>query len=388
MVIALLGTAMRALPFVRLPLVYGHILHAHSHVAFQGWVYTAMMLFLVNLFLTKEQVQARRYPLQFKATILVIVGVLISFAMQGYGLYSIIFSTLFQLLNYWFIFSLFKDFRGQPQTISLRFVKSGLWLGLLSTLAPWAIGVLSAKGLGQSEAYRSAVYFFLHFQYNGWFQFVAFGLFFRWLEMDDVHFDPKKARLVYVFFAVSVIPAYTLSLLGMSFSGFVIVPAAVAAILQLAGLWRFFQVLKSDLATWFTSRSTWQKWFLLTAVASLFLKYVLQFLSVFPFFQEFAFSSRNIIMAYMHLCLLGVITCFYYALMLHLKWLDGSVFTKSGSALFLLGFFTTEMLLASSGVGWVYLTELLMLFSAVMVMGLVLLLTGTLKISRQHSRTH
>lgn len=388
MVIALLGTAMRALPFVRLPLVYGHILHAHSHVAFQGWVYTAMMLFLVNLFLTKEQVQARRYPLQFKATILVIVGVLVTFAIQGYGLYSIIFSTLFQLLNYWFIFSLFKDFRGHPQTISMRFVKTGLWLGLLSTLAPWAIGVLSAKGLGQSEAYRSAVYFFLHFQYNGWFQFVALGLFFKWLEMEGVHFDAKKAKTFYGLLAVSVIPAYTLSLLGMSFSGYIIAPAAVAALLQLAGLWLFLKVLKIGSTAWFSSGSAWSKWFLLTAVASLYLKYVLQFLSVFPFFQEFAFSSRNIIMAYMHLCLLGVISCFYLALMLNLKWLDGSVFTKSGSAFFLLGFFATEMLLASSGVGWVYLTELLLLFSAVMAMGLVLLLTGTFKISRQHSRTH
>lgn len=380
--IAFLGTGMRAIPFLRLPLVYDHIMHAHSHVAFQGWIYTAMMLFLTKLFLTQSQIEAGRFALQFKATSLVIVGVLISFALQGYGLYSIIFSTLFQLLNYWFIFSLFREFRGQQQAVSLLFVKSGLWLGLLSTLAPWAIGVLSAKGLGESEAYRSAVYFFLHFQYNGWFQFVALGLFFKWLETEAVQFDLKKARMFYVLFAVSVIPAYALSLLGMSFSNYVIAPAAMAAILQLVGLWLFFQALKIGSAAWFSLRSPWQQWFLLTAMASLGLKYVLQFLSVFPVYQEFAFASRNIIMAYMHLCLLGVLTCFFIALMLHLKWLDESGFTKFGSTFFLLGFFATEMLLALSGMGWVHLPELLLLFSAVMAAGLLLLLVGSLRIGK------
>ncbi|MCU0347908.1 MAG: hypothetical protein MUC59_13290, partial [Saprospiraceae bacterium] len=138
LVIALVGTLMRLSPFLHLPLAYDHLLHAHSHTAFQGWVYTAMMLLLANLFLSKEQIQTGKYALQFKLTVVVIVGVLVTFAMQGYGLYSIICSTLFQLLNYWFIFRFFKDARQLPDSISLRWVKTGLWLGLLSSLAPFA----------------------------------------------------------------------------------------------------------------------------------------------------------------------------------------------------------------------------------------------------------
>ena len=93
LVIALVGTALRLAPLVKFPLPYEYLLHAHSHTAFQGWVYTAMMLLLVNRFFSKEQLPSGKYALQFKATVVVVVGGLISFAMQGYGLYSIICST-------------------------------------------------------------------------------------------------------------------------------------------------------------------------------------------------------------------------------------------------------------------------------------------------------
>lgn len=54
-VIALLGVFLRLYPFLGLPLEYEHLLHAHSHTAFQGWIYTAMMLLLANLFLSKKK---------------------------------------------------------------------------------------------------------------------------------------------------------------------------------------------------------------------------------------------------------------------------------------------------------------------------------------------
>ncbi len=376
LVIALVGTLMRLSTFLKLPLAYDHLLHAHSHTAFQGWVYTAMMLLLANLFLSKEQIQSGRYAFQFKLTVVVIVGVLVSFALQGYGLYSIICSTLFQVLNYWFIFRFFKDVRLLPNSLPLRWVKTGLWLGLLSTLAPFAIGALSAKGLGGSEAYNSAVYFFLHFQYNGWFQFVALGIFFKWLEMDSVNFDAQKARQFYALFTISIIPAYLLSLLGMSFGRAVWVPAAIAALLQMAGLLIFSRMIVGGARAWFSTKNKWVRAFLWFAVGSFILKYILQFLSVFPPIQAVAFAGRNLIIGYLHLCLLGVITCFFIALFFEMKWLDLRKATKIGSALFLIGFLATEVLLGTSGMGWGSALLPLLLFSGVMALGILLFVTG------------
>ena len=97
---ATIGTLLRSIAYVPLPLEYGHLVHAHSHVAFQGWIYTLLFLLLTHFFIDQKQVLQRRYSLQFKLTAFIILGVLLSFSLQGYALYSIIFSTLFQLLNY------------------------------------------------------------------------------------------------------------------------------------------------------------------------------------------------------------------------------------------------------------------------------------------------
>ncbi len=374
--ISLVGTLMRLFPFLELPLAYGHLLHAHSHTAFQGWVYTAMLLFLTNLFLSPRQIKSGRYGLQFKLAAVVVAGVLFTFAVQGYGLYSIIFSTLFQLLNYWFIFRFLKDIRQLPCSISLRWVKSGLWLGLLSTLAPFAIGALSAKGLGGTEAYNSAVYFFLHFQYNGWFQFVAVGLFFKWLERDGVVFDPRLAGQSHGLFLAAVVPAYLLSLLGMSFGRAVWVPAAIAALLQMLGLWCFCRTLGAAARAWLLSRNRWLRAFLFVAVTSFFLKYVFQFLSLFPPIQAVAFTSRNLIVGYLHLCLLGTITCFFISLIFELKWLQLRNTTKIGSWLFLIGFLATEAALGVSRMGWGNWPLILLLLSMLMTVGISLLLLG------------
>ncbi|NER12081.1 hypothetical protein GWK08_01385 [Leptobacterium flavescens] len=380
--VALVGTLMRAISYVRLPFQYDHLVHSHSHVAFQGWIYTLLMLFTTRLFLTKEQIRKGKYSLQFKITVLIIVGVLVSFALQGYALYSIIFSSLFQLLNYWFIFRFFKDSkkkeRATPYSISLRFIRTGFWLGLLSTLAPWGIGILAAKGLAGTEAYHSFVYFFLHFQYNGWFLFAVLGLFFKQLEMEQVPFDRKKARYFYLMFTWAVIPAYSLSLLGMSFKGLIMIPAVLSAGIQLLGLVFFWQILRGA-GVWFLKKPPLYKLFMFTALASFFIKVALQFMSVFPVFEAYAFGSKNVILAYLHLSLIGVISFMLMALLIQFKWIKTNMFTVVGSIFLFLGFVVSEAILALSGIGVFQLYTSLLIFSAAMALGILILLLSPYK---------
>ena len=373
--VAIIGTVLRSIAYVEIPFEYLNLVHAHSHVAFQGWVYTIMMLLLSKTFLAKDQITKGRYPLQFLLTVFAVVGVLISFSLQGYGLYSIVFSTLFQVLNYWFIYRFLKDSkRGEKSTITipLRFIKTGLWLGLLSTLLPYAIGILSAKGFGGSEAYRSLVYTFLHLQYNGWFLFVILGLFFHLLDKHNILYNRIAIDRFYWLLTLAVIPSVTLSLLGMDFSEYIMIPAYVAAVLTALGLALFLKALPMSITGSIKKMNPWFRLYMMAFLLSFILKLILQSLSVFPIFKSYAFYNKPIIIAYLHLSLIGSISFLFFALMIEKKWLYLNGFVKAGSVLFVSGFVITEAILLVNGLG-IYFSQLaLIMGSAAMALGVLL----------------
>jgi len=376
--IAFIGSSLRAVYFIKLPLQYQNLVHAHSHTAFQGWIYTLSILLISSLYLNQSQIKKGRYVLQFLLTVLVIVGVLVSFSMQGYGLFSIIFSTIFGFMNYWFIFSFLrqsKSFANEiKQSISLRFIKTGLWLGLLSSLLPFGIGFLAAKGLKATEAYPSLIYTFLHLQYNGWFLFVALGLFFKLLENAQIPFDKKMASRFYWFFAIAILPAISLSFLGTSFRNYIVLPAYFAAIMQIIGLGFFFATLKPIFKKWMCSKNIWFKLFMLASLSSFFLKILLQSLSILPQLETYAFKNKNIVLAYLHLSLLGVLSFMLIAILIDLKWLSINHFSRIGFSLFLIGFLITELMLVLGGMAIFYDYKWLFYGSVSMLVGIFLLL--------------
>jgi hypothetical protein len=374
-VVAFIGTLLRLVAYVPIPFKYTNFVHAHSHTAFQGWVYLTMFLLLANTFLTDRQIEKKRYLLQFKLTIFIIFGVLVSFSLQGYGLYSIIFSTLYQLLNYWFIYSFLTDLKSgnyaAQNAISVKFIKSGLWFGLFSTLFPYGVGILSAKG---TEAYHSFVYSFLHFQYNGWFLLVVLGLFFNYLDRNDLPYNHKLGNQFYWLMAVVVIPSLALSLLGMKFSAPLLPVATLSAIILGVALICFILIIRPLLPTFIRNKNTWFKLYFFAFLLSFILKIILQCLSIFPDFKTYAFSNKLIIVAYLHLSLIGAISFLFFSLLIEKKWLVLNGRVKTGSIFLLLGFATTEILLVLTGLGLFYDQLLLITGSAAMALGVLLMI--------------
>ncbi len=351
LIIAIIGTLLRGLFFINLPLAFQNLVHAHSHTAFQGWIYTAQFILLTTLILNDQQLKKGHYILQFQLTIAVIVGVLVSFSLQGYGLFSILFSTLFQVLNFIFIYRFLKDTRPLASLVSMKFIRTGLWLGVLSNFLPFIIGFLTAKGLKGTELFYSCLYSFLHLQYNGWFLFVGLGLLFHILEKNET-INPN-AHWFYRLFTISVLPAITLSLLGMSFAKYLFIPAYFSVILQCLGtfyLIRFFYQNK----TVFNSKNGLFRLFLILFLGSFLLKIVLQSLSAFPVFNQFSFENKFVILAYLHLNFIGVLSCLTLAVITHLKWLPPTITNKWGALFLTIGFLITEVLLVSGGLGIYY----------------------------------
>lgn len=372
---------MRAVPFFDIIFNYVHLLHAHSHVAFQGWIYSALFLLISKLYIDDNIIKEKKYSLYFKLTILTILGIIVSFLFQGYALFSILFSSLFQLLNYWFAFRFFKDVRisqkAKKHAFSLKFIKVGFWMMILSTVGPWVVGILSAKGLNGSEFYDAALYFFLHFQYNGWFTFAILGIFFYLLEKYSIHFKQKEAQLFYILFALAVIPSYFLSLLGMSFRNYIIAFSYISAILQLIGLYYFIKSLIGNLTSFKERINYWTFLLLKIAAFTFMLKIVLQFASVFPVFKQLAFSNHFLIIAYIHLVMIGFISFFLLASLFQLRWITfPSVLSKVGASMLILGFVLSELILVLMGLGILFNNNLLLLlvFSTLMAIGLLLIL--------------
>ncbi|MCC7465950.1 MAG: hypothetical protein IT261_06765, partial [Saprospiraceae bacterium] len=317
----------------------------------QGWVYTLLFSLLIHHFLTAKQIENGRYVLQFYITIAVLIGVLVSFVLQGYGLYSIIFSTLFQGLNYWFAYRFLNDVRPLENTVALRLVKAGIYFGLLSTLLPFGIGYLSARGQGGTEIYDSFVYTFMHLQYNGWFLFIALGLFYQIQEKNNRPFHQPYALMFYRLFSVACIPAISLSLLGMSFSHHLTIIAWVVSVVQFIGLVFFLLSIRGSIVPWLKLAPPLFGWFMIGFLASFTVKVTLQSASVLPFLKSVAFFNKNILLAYLHLSLIGTISFLLLALIMEMKWLVPNRITWLGSILLCSGFLATELLLVSGGLG-------------------------------------
>ena len=236
---------------------------------------------------------------------------LISFPLQGYGLFSIIFSTLHTALSGVFLVLFFQDLKHEnlKDVASVWFVRASLLFFLLSSLGPLSLGLIMANGLGQSNWYYFAVYFYLHFQYNGFFIFGVIGLFLKLLEERNVPITKAKVVQAGSIMAIACVPAYSLSLLWASLAVF-LCDWFCAATLQIVSIMFFIKTFKGNQ---FAIQSAFKPFsflllrVLLTAFA---FKIVLQLLSVHPDIARLAYEFRSYVIAYLHLVLLGIITLF------------------------------------------------------------------------------
>jgi hypothetical protein len=177
-IVALLGVLMRMFQVVDISINYKHILHTHSHIALLGWIYTALTTLIYKFYLSEKFVD-KKYKVLFWSTQFSIFGMLLTFPFTGYAIISIIFSTLFLLNSYGFIWLFQKHTSSEQKHLnSFKLFQVALWFMVLSSVGPWVLGVIMNTLGSTSSWYRNAIYFYLHFQYNGWFIIAIFGMLF------------------------------------------------------------------------------------------------------------------------------------------------------------------------------------------------------------------
>jgi hypothetical protein len=353
-----------------------HLQHSHSHFAFAGWItHTLMTLMIYFLQVKLPDFSGNKYKKVLIANLICSYGMLAFFIIQGYGLFSIFFSTASIFVSYIFGYYFIKDLKKIDSShLSKNWFKAAILFNILSSLGTFSLAYMMASKNINQDVYLSSIYYYLHFQYNGWFFFACMGLLFGFLNLkkEDHPFYATSFRL----FSLSCIPAYFLSILWLDLPIWLYVITVIAAAIQV------FTWIKLVLTWMKTKRNALDnqpallRYLILFVGFALTLKLVLQLGSTIPFVSELAFGFRPIVIAYLHLVLLAIFSLF----LLFYIYAEGLFLfgkkTKIALLLFGIGVVLNEVVLAVQGVASFsytaipYVNEILFAIALLLLLGI------------------
>ncbi|MEO6813227.1 MAG: hypothetical protein ABI172_04810 [Ginsengibacter sp.] len=381
-IVALAGVTLRYKINFPLPAVnQKHLLYGHSNFAFAGWVALVLMALMVS-YLQQQNVitNYRKYHWVLFADCIAAYGMFISFIIESYGMYSITFSCLSILISYFFICFLWRDLnKVEDKSYAIKWLKAALALWAISSLGALALGYLMINHIMVQDYYFEALYFFLHFQYNGWFLFACFGLLFFQLFRSGFLPSVSISKKLFIIMVITVAPTYLLSILWLKLPRPVHIIADISGILQLIVLIyfiRLFSLVKKRVPRQF-SKTTTYLWFM--ASVAFILKIILQMLSIVPFLSNFAFGYRPVVIGYLHLSFLGIISLFILGYLNQLLRTQNRHLDGGGLILFVSGFLIQEIVLMCQGLEAIEVQPLpyanIILFASALLMAVGLIWT-------------
>ncbi|WP_166384938.1 hypothetical protein [Polaribacter sp. 11A2H] len=368
-----LGILLRLFPIIDINIDYKFFVHTHSHVALLGWVYIGLTSLLFYLYIKEEA--KRKYTKLFLFTQVTIVGMLISFPITGYALFSIIFSTLFIICSYWFYAFFRKNNNLDKDSSALKFINTSLLFMIISSIGPWSLGIIMNTLGSTSHWYKNAIYFYLHFQYNGWFIFCLLGLFFSFLEKHHSIIPKKKAVSFYRLMLWGCVFTLPLSFLWVKPHVTIYILALLGVLTQFFALIQFYQLIKHQ-KSFLKEKTTPFFYRLISFIFVLFtLKTLMQSITVIPYFATLSYQIRDFVIGYLHLVFLGIISLSILFFLHQNKLLK---LPKVWISIYLIGFLFSEILIFYKGFcNWQQLSiinnyyTILVLISVLMPIGIL-----------------
>jgi hypothetical protein len=355
-----------------------HLQHSHSHFAFAGWISHTLMVLMVYYLQTKiAEFQGNKYKKIIIANLICSYGMLIFFIIEGYGLYSIFFSTASIFVAYYFGYQFIKDLKVlDDDLLSKKWFKAAIFFNIISSLGTFYLAYMMATKDFVEDLYLSSIYYYLHFQYNGWFFFACMGLIFGFLNLRKSE-DPFY-ETAFKLFAIACIPAYLLSILWLDLPIWLYVITVVAALIQVFAWFKFLLILWKTRRNSLENYSPILRYILLFVGFALSIKLVLQLGSTIPIISQLAFGFRPIVIAYLHLILLAIITLFllFYIYANHLVFITKKI--KYGVLIFTIGVLLNEIVLAVQGIAAFsytiipYVNDMLFGIAIILFIGIVL----------------
>ncbi len=350
LIVSLLGVTLRYKIAFSLKFVdQKYLLHGHSHFAFAGWVTQALMALLV-LHLSKRFANDmfKRYYWVLFLNLLSAYGMLISFPIQGYAFFSILFSVISIIASYIFSFMYWRDLKKSEPHPSKMWFRAALIFNVISSAGAFSLAGMMATHSVNQHLYLSSVYYFLHFQYNGWFFFAIFGLFCGTFVRMGI--PPATMKKIFLIFVSACVPAYFLSVLWLPLPLILYIIIVVAAIAQVIAWFWLVKLIIPRLSYFKIEFVALARWLFGLSAIALTIKLLLQAGSVIPALSKLSYSFRPIIIGYLHLILLGIITIFLLGYFVHKRLFHMSKLLFAGIILFTLGIILNELLLMIQGI--------------------------------------
>jgi hypothetical protein len=168
------------------------------------------------------------------------------------------------------------------------------------------------------------------------------------LETYGVRTNIKLVRVGFLLKLIAVFPAYILSTLWTQPDLIWYILGGISAVAQLAGILCIAYFLIRNRKAFGMHRYPILHVLYWVGMAALLLQHVLMLLSVIPYLAALAFA-RNIVIAYLHLVLLGFVSVWIFYLAVKHKLVQLNSVSKTGFYIFLLSFMVVEIVLLFQG---------------------------------------
>ena len=377
-IVALLGVLLRCKQLFSLPVIqYKYLLHAHSHFAFSAWASTALFAIIVAFFLEREQQESKTFSRLFILNQVMSYGMLVSFLLQEYGPVSIAFSTLSIFVSYAYAWQIWKYTRGKSSA-AIRALRFSLICLVVSSIGPFSLAYMMATHFINLFYFNGAVYLYLHFQYNGWFSFAVFAIVLQLISSGYNEIIPPRLNTFLNIMIAACFPSYLVSLLWIAPPDWVFIIAGIAGLLQLIAtvvLLKEYRAQKKEIKKILSLPGGK---LLYISFISLVIKLGLQFFCVFPELNKFVFGHRPVIIGYLHLVLVGFLTCFLIGISLRKNVLSfRRKYAVAGLLVFISGFIIQELGLLMDGIDNVLMTPMhaippiLFIAAVMMLLGII-----------------
>lgn len=351
LIVALLGVTMRYKILYSMPFLdQKHLQEAHSHFAFYGWITNVIYVLILNyMHKINAQIDLKKYEK------LIVVNLIASFTMLGAFLYggyfwaSIAGSTVALLCSFVFFFFFVRDAK-KIQDFSKLWFLAGLFFAVISSVGVFNLGYMMMSKTATQDLYLASEYYYLHFQYNGFFIFSCIGFLLLSMKQAGSGISEKQNKLIFWLLFIGCVIGYGLSVLWMKMPVSIFAVIVVATIMQTIGAVLLFVFIKKNWTNLVLKWSPMHRFVLLYAGFAFAVKIALQLGSTIPALNQFAFGFRNVVIAYLHLVLLMCIATFLVNQILATHYFTITNKLLMGFKLLLLGIFLNELILGLMGV--------------------------------------